>query len=1069
MTAIETRCRSCGGVNAPGSRFCSSCGAPLEEAAPPQEERKLVSVLFVDLVDSTARADNADPEDVREVLQAYHREAKQCIEQYGGVVEKFIGDAVMAVFGAPIAHGDDAERAVRAGLRVLDAIQRLDLSARAAVNTGEAIVSIDQARSGEALATGDVVNTAARLQNAAPPGRVIVGAEAYRATRHAVRYEELAAIDAKGKADAVEAWLALDAATAPADRPLGTTALVGRDRELEVFRSVWSHAVDEKRPHLVTLVGPPGIGKSRLCREIAALVDESGGRTLRGRCLPYEERLAYQAFSRIVHHLSGILESDPPEAARPKLEATVRQLVPEDEAAETLRHLFLLLGLAPDDEVPTGALLMFAARRFIESAALAQPTVFVFEDVHWADSTELALLTYLARHTRDAPALLVATARPELLDVEPTWGTGLGAQTTLPLEPLTDDDARTLAEQLVVGVDPEKIVDVAGGNPLFLEELAASVAERGDEELPVTVREAIAARIDALPSAARDALLSAAVIGKTFWRGILLTVGSIDGVDDALSVLEARDFVRRDPSSEVAGDAQFTFKHMLIREVAYATVPRALRRERHAAVARYIEERLVGEALATILAYHWREAGEPTRAVPYLLSAADAARRGWAKSAVIDLYSRALDLTEDEELRRKIRLQRGLALVELVDYQGASEELRALLPELEGPEKLDGLIGLGLAEVWTERDAEAIAVAEEAIDLAEELGDETGIPAALGTMSEGLAMRGGEGDLDRALELGDRALELWVPGARELPHTHLLHLHANTTAWRGEYERTAELSRRTRELAEGVHSADSLLRGGGLEAVALVGLGQHEEAITIYDELFDLARDLGQPLRVLLNYSSIVYREVYDLEEALARSAEALEQSAGMQFGMPKQFAGSDLIQTHLLAGDVGRAQAEWPERWETAEHATGWTTWLIAGRLMSARAEIALEAETPAEAAEFADRAVEIARRTRRRKYEARSLSTLGQALAGIGRAEDALAALRSAVQIADHIVSPYARWNARAALGRVAYELGQDDEAASAYGDAREIVDAFAARLAPERAATLATSPVVQEIRSA
>jgi len=436
---------------------------------------------------------------------------------------------------------------------------------------------------------------------------------------------------------------------------------------------------------------------------------------------------------------------------------------------------------------------------------------------------------------------------------------------------------------------------------------------------------------------------------------------------------------------------------------------------------------------------------------------------------VIDLYSRALDLTEDEELRRKIRLQRGLALVELVDYQGASEELRVLLPELDGAEKLDALIGLGLAEVWTERDAEAIVVAEEAIDLAEELGDETGIPAALEMMSEGLAMRGGEGDLDRALELGDRALELWVPGARVLPHTHLLHLHANTTAWRGEYERSAVLSRRTRELAEDVHSADSLLRGGGLEAVALVGVGRHEEAIAIYDELFDLARDLGQPLRVLLNYSSIVYREVYDLEEARARSAEALEQSAGMQFGMPKQFAGSDLIQTHLLAGDVGSAQAEWPERWESAEHATGWTTWLIAGRLMSARAEIALEAETPAEAAEFADRAVEIARRTRRRKYEARSLSMLGQALARLGRPEDALAALRSAVQIADRIVSPYARWNARAALGRVASELGRDDEAASAYGEAAKIVAAFGATLAPQRAATLEKSPVVQEIRSA
>src|SRR5213592_1918425 len=243
-------CASCGAENPPRSRFCNSCGARLEVATSPREERKLVSVLFVDLVGFTARSDAADPEDTRELLQLYHAEAKQRIEQHGGVLEKFIGDAVMAVFGAPIAHGDDAERAVRAGLRVLAAIEGLELAARAAVNTGEAIVSVDQARSGEALATGDVVNTAARLQNAASPGRVIVGAETYRATRHAVRYEELAAIDAKGKADAVEAWLAMEATTAPADRPLGTTPLVGRDRELEVLRSVWSRAVDEKRPHL---------------------------------------------------------------------------------------------------------------------------------------------------------------------------------------------------------------------------------------------------------------------------------------------------------------------------------------------------------------------------------------------------------------------------------------------------------------------------------------------------------------------------------------------------------------------------------------------------------------------------------------------------------------------------------------------------------------------------------------------------------------------------------------------------------------------------------------------------
>jgi tetratricopeptide (TPR) repeat protein len=296
----------------------------------------------------------------------------------------------------------------------------------------------------------------------------------------------------------------------------------------------------------------------------------------------------------------------------------------------------------------------------------------------------------------------------------------------------------------------------------------------------------------------------------------------------------------------------------------------------------------------------------------------------------------------------------------------------------------------------------------------------------------------------------------------------MLHLHANTLAWRGEYERSLGLSQRTRSLARDVHSPEAVLRGEGLEALALAGLGRHEEAIVIWDELFEVQKELGGPRRVVLNYSSLAYREVYDLAEARARSEEAVELSAGMPFGMPKQFAEADLVWTDILAGEIGEAQTRWPERWQAAEHATGWTRWLIAGRLLAARSEIALEAETPEDAAEWARRAIDVARRTRRFKYEARSLSTLGEALVRLGRRDDGLDALRSAVQIADSIVSPYARWNARAALGRIGYEAGNDDEAATAYGEAAKIVHDFSSALAPQRAATLAESPVVNEIRS-
>jgi class 3 adenylate cyclase/tetratricopeptide (TPR) repeat protein len=1073
MTAVEVRCGSCGGTNAPGSRFCSNCGAPFGEAVAPQEERKLVSVLFVDLVDSTAHADKADPEDVREMLQAYHRETKECIEKYGGVVEKFIGDAVMAVFGAPTAHGDDAERAVRAGLRVLEAITQLDLAARAAVNTGDAIVSVEQMRSGQALATGDVVNTAARLQNAAPPGRVIVGDATHRATRHAIRYEQLAPVTAKGKADAVEAWLAVEATAAPAERPLAATPLVGRDQELELLRSVWSRAVDERRPSLVTLVGPPGIGKSRLCREIYALVSESGGRVVRGRCLPYEEKAGYQAFTRVVQEASGILESDAPDRARAKLEALLVEVMGPEEAAETFRYLTLLIGLSADaDDARSRSFLFFAARRLIESLALRRPTVFVFEDVHWADTSELELLTYFAQHLRDAPALLVATARPELLDAQPAWGAGLAAQTTIPLEPLGADAAQTLAASLVgdTGVDPARLVDVAGGNPLFLEELAASVAELGEsDELPVTVREAIAARIDAMPTMVRDALLSAAVVGKTFWRGVLASVGRIEDVDDVLDVLERRDFIRRDPASQLAGDIQYTFKHMLIREVAYATVPRATRRERHAAVAHYIERNLAGESLASILAYHWREANEPARAVPYLLAAAHTARRSWAKAAAIELYTRALELEGDEAAGFRIRLQRAQALVEMQDYERARAEFDPLLVELDGHEKLEALIWLGLATVWSELDAATIATAEQAVALAEKVGEPSSTAAATALMSQGLAMRGGEGDLDRADELGDKALELWVPASRPYELANHLHLHADTKYWTGKYERSVELSREARRVATDVQSPEGLLRGGGFEALALAGLGRHEEALAIWDEMLKIAAELGHNPSGVLNYSALAYRELYDLDEARRRTEQVIELTAGMKFGMPKQFAGSDLIQTHLLAGDVGAAETEWPRRWDDAQQATAWTTWLIAGRLAAAQAEIWLAKQQLETAAEWAERAIAIARRTRRPKYEAVSLRALGQALAELRRGDEALDALRRAVQIADGLVGPPARWDARATLGRTAYKLGRDDEAATAYSEAGALVEAFTATLAPQRQATLAKSPVVQEIRSA
>ncbi|MGH2554519.1 MAG: AAA family ATPase, partial [Actinomycetota bacterium] len=651
-------CPACGEANPDHAKFCLKCGSALTQAPPRGEERKLISVPFVGLVGFTSRSDRADPEDVRDTLQLYHSRVKEQIERYGGTVEKFIGDAVMAVFGAPVSHGDDAERAARAGLRVLEAIGELnreqpalDLSARAAVTTGEAVVAVGSVPElGEALAMGDVVNTASRLQSAAPTGRLVVGEETYRATRNVIAYEEMGSILAKGKREPVQAWLAVAPVAAPAERPVTSAPMVGRDREMALLESIWDRAVAERRPHLVTVIGPAGIGKSRLVREISSSIGDRGGRVVRGRCLPYETRAVYGAFSQQVKLIAGVFEQDPPETAREKLARAVSALVPEQEAPELTRYLSLLLGLGVDEPVDQRVLLFFAARRFIERLASEQPTLFVFEDVHWADGGELDLLEYLGTHVREASALLLTLARPELLDRRPTWGSGLGAQTTISLEPLSSSDAAAIAAHVLAGVAQSRsavarLVEVAEGNPLFVEELTASLVEgvqRGGE-LPTTVKSAIASRLDALPPGARALLLDASVIGKTFWRGALQALGAAYPIDEALEALEARDLVRREPLSRVRGDTEFTFKHMLIRDVAYATLPRGGRRERHATIARYIEEAGPEQAkdLAWLLAHHWAGAGEPNRAIDYLLLAAEAARDSWATEETIRLFESA--------------------------------------------------------------------------------------------------------------------------------------------------------------------------------------------------------------------------------------------------------------------------------------------------------------------------------------------------------------------------------------------------------------------------------------------
>jgi class 3 adenylate cyclase len=664
-------CTHCGQENPQQAKFCNACGATLVVPGRTSEERRVVSVVFVDLVGFTARSERLDPEDVRAFLTPYYERVRSELEGFGGRVEKFIGDAVMGVFGAPTAFGDDHERAVRAALAVRDWAAENALEVRIAVNTGEAIVELEaRPAQGEAMVVGDVVNTAARLQTAAPVGSVLVGQETYASTRAWIEYQPgFEPIKAKGKAEPVQAWIALRAVAPVGERPLTPVPMVGRKRELDVLKGVWERVAGERRPHLVTVFGPAGIGKSRLALELMAHVGAQDGRVLRGRSMPYGTSSPYGAFAQHIKQVASVYDNDEAVEGHAKLSAAVSSLVGADAAEEHAAHLSLLIGFDEEGEVPDRETLFFSARLFVEALGAEGATLLLFEDIHWADAGLLDLIETLAARVRDVPVLFLALARPEMLTDRPGWAGGLPAYTALPLDRLTEDASLELAELLLARLEASDrraadVAEAAEGNPLFIEELAASIAERSTAEateLPTSVRAIVAARLDALPPDERNVLVDASAVGRVFWRGALNRIAPREGLSALLGSLEERDFIRREAVSRIRGDQQYAFKHTLIRDVAYQGLPRAARRDRHAAVAGYLEETTgAGGQSAEAVAYHWREAGEDEKAVDSLVAAADQAGRGWAKEHALALYTQALELVADDARRRSIRLRQAV-------------------------------------------------------------------------------------------------------------------------------------------------------------------------------------------------------------------------------------------------------------------------------------------------------------------------------------------------------------------------------------------------------------------------
>jgi len=867
--------------------------------ASPRRERKVVTVVFCDLVGFTAQAESLDPEDVEAILRPYHERVRAELERHGGTVEKFIGDAVMALFGAPTAHEDDPERAVRAALAIREFALEEGLELRVGITTGEALVSLDaRPDAGEGMASGDVVNTAARLQSAAPVNGVITDETTYRSTRHAIDFSDAEPVEAKGKAEPIRVWEATDAHSRFGVDVAheARTELVGRERELSVVQDAFDRARHARTPQLLTLVGVPGMGKSRLVYELQRIVDADPELITwrQGRCLAYGDGITLWALGEIVKAQAGVLEQDTPAEVEQKLRAAVEDvLVKTSDASWVESELRSLVGLSAESELGgdrRGA--AFSAwRRFLEAMAEQRPLVLVFEDIHWADESMLDFVDELVDWVTEVPLLVVATARPELLERRPNWGGGKLNATTLALAPLSEDQTALLISHLlersVLPAESQQLLlERAGGNPLYAEQFAELYVERGsahDLPLPETLQGIIAARLDGLPEAEKEVLRDAAVVGKVFWAAALRR----DEADTATALhsLERKGFVRRQKRSSVEGENEFAFAHALVRDVAYGQIARADRAEKHRHVAEWIESLGRLEDHAEMLAYHWRSALElaqaagqdidalrtPTRLA--LRAAGDRAigLNGFAIAA--SLYDDALKLWPDDEERSQLMFSRARALFVADDERSVGEleaardalvaagrpedaaEAEAFLAQLSWFRGQHGEVfpHLHAAEVlvagappspavtrvlaWSARyrllageHEIGLLRAQEALTMAESLGlDDLRVHAltTIGSAKEYLGDTTGRRDLERAIEVGRSVNSPMVTGA-----LNNLTVFIDTADMR----RVEELSRQAQREAERFGDATLLrfLRANSLAALWM--LGEWDEAVSIADD-----------------------------------------------------------------------------------------------------------------------------------------------------------------------------------------------------------------------------------------
>jgi class 3 adenylate cyclase/ATP/maltotriose-dependent transcriptional regulator MalT len=815
-------------------------------------ERKLATVLFVDLVASTEQLAGTDPEIVRRRVSRFFDQVSSSIVSHGGTVEKFAGDAVMAAFGVPLAHEDDAERAVRAATATLDRVRDLGLEARVGIESGEVVAEDHDST----FATGEAVNLAARLQQQAAPNEILVGPGTAALLRNLVDLEPLHPIELRGWADPVLAHRVLCVADLGTPVRGLTAPFVGREVELELLENTYARTERDRRASLVTVYGEPGVGKSRLVREF--LDGLEGATILSGRCLPYGEGVTYWPLAEMVKQSAGIADDEASETALQKLREACEVEAVADLLGLAVGVLEAVEGERAQEEIA------WAARAWAAQVAEAQPLVLVFEDVHWGEEPLLDLVESLAATVREAPLYLLCLARPDLLDVRPMWGGGRVRGTTLELEALRPEESEelvtVLASELGLAVDVDTVLEKSEGNPLFVEETVRMLSERRGDRIPDTLQALIAARIDRLPASQRVALQRASVIGRIFMSGALARLSpEVDDIAGCLEELRLRDFVVREPRSTIHGEEAYKFKHVLIREVAYAGLSKTARADLHRTYAEWLGLH-AGAELLEIRAFHLDQA---TKLLAELDGTAPAELRREAAEVLTKAGRRALSRESFRSARKLLlravelepsldrRYLAGRAAWRLGDMPSVVVEMEEVVRSAResGESRVLGRALAALAEAVLHHRADAVHAREyivEALDvLAEEAPDIRFDPLRVAAEVEAWL-----GDTDAFERYATAALEAARAAERKDLEAIVIHDLVQAYVLRYELAQAGALVVRALDLAEQSGSvfsrATALMSKGWIELVSerpIEAEADYTEARTLFAELGNMPRE----------------------------------------------------------------------------------------------------------------------------------------------------------------------------------------------------------------------------------